>query len=185
MGRYRHTFIVVAWSVLWLLTGANGARAADSSLEFPIKATFLQKFGDFVTWPPAALDGTTAFSVCVLGEDPFGPILDKALSGHSLDGRPMAARRISAAGDAAGCQILYIGRTTAANTALAELKGQPVLTVTDDQTGQAKGIIHFVVQDNRVRFAIDDVSAAANGLGISSKLLSIAVSVNPRPRVAP
>jgi hypothetical protein len=185
MKRRLYSLWAVAWSLLWLFACANAARAADASLEYPIKATFLQKFGDFVTWPPVAFEAATGFSVCVLGEDPFGAVLDRALVGHALDGRAMTVRRIAGSGESAGCQILYIGRINGVEAVLAALRGLPLLTVTDEQNGQAKGIIHFMLRDNRVRFAIDDQAAAVNGLGISSKLLSIAVSVNPRSRAAP
>lgn len=166
---------------------AAPARAADTSLEYPIKATFLEKFGEFVTWPPQALDGVEGFTICVLGEDPFGPILDRAVSGHVLDGRPMGLRRITDANEATGCQILYVGRVRSAGDVLKALADRPILTVTDDATwtGTPKGIIHFTLRDNRVRFAIDDAAAAGGGLTISSKLLSIATSVTPRPRGTP
>ena len=53
-----------------------------------------------------------------------------------------------------------------------------MLTVTDAATDPAaKGIINFVIEDDRVRFEIDNSTAAAGGLTISSKLLSLAVHV--------
>jgi hypothetical protein len=180
----RFALAAFACGLLWLL-GVARAQAADASLEYPIKATFLQKFGDFITWPPEAFGSSAGFTVCVFGEDPFGPVLESALGGHTLDGRPMTARRIKDAGEAAGCQIVYFGRSAATQAVLSALKGRPVLTVTDEHSGESGGIIHFVLRDNRVRFAIDDATAAAGGLTISSKLLSIAIAVNPRPRGTP
>jgi hypothetical protein len=56
-----------------------------------------------------------------------------------------------------------------------------VLTVTDSARDEpARGIINFLIQNNRVRFEIDNGAAAESGLTISSKLLSLAVSVKPR-----
>ncbi len=62
------------------------------------------------------------------------------------------------------------------------MKGAPILTVTDSSMRGpgSKGVIDFVIKDNRVRFDIDDQAAAKNGLNISSKLLSLAVAVRPR-----
>ncbi len=58
------------------------------------------------------------------------------------------------------------------------MHGAPVLTVTDGATDPAaKGIINFVIADDRVRFEIDNSAALADGLTISSKLLSLAVHV--------
>jgi hypothetical protein len=56
-----------------------------------------------------------------------------------------------------------------------------VLTITDSaRNARAKGIVHFVLRDNRVRFEIDEQAAAENGLVISSKVLGLAISVRPR-----
>jgi hypothetical protein len=46
--------------------------------------------------------------------------------------------------------------------------------------GGARGIIEFVIENNRVRFNIDDQAAAANGLVISSQLLNLARNVRVR-----
>jgi hypothetical protein len=45
---------------------------------------------------------------------------------------------------------------------------------------KARGVISFVIQDNHVRFDIDDALAADGGLTISSKLLGLAHAVKPR-----
>ncbi len=63
---------------------------------------------------------------------------------------------------------------------LAAVRGDPVLTFTDSAlTPWDKGIVHFVILDARVRFEIDARQAATNGIMISSKVLSLAVSVTP------
>ena len=78
-----------------------------------------------------------------------------------------------------GCHILYAagagGQSVAA--ALAAVRGEPVLTVTDSTHGATRGIIHFVVVSERVRFHIDRDAAARNHVNLSSRLLSIALSV--------
>jgi hypothetical protein len=60
---------------------------------------------------------------------------------------------------------------------LAALNRKPVLTVTDSASGGGRGIIHFSIVDGRVRFFIDQASAEQRGLGISSRLLALAVGV--------
>jgi hypothetical protein len=65
--------------------------------------------------------------------------------------------------------------------ALDSVRGTPILTVTDaTDDGSAMGIVGFVVQDNKVRFRIDDGAALQNGVAISSELLKLALSVKPR-----
>ena len=157
------------------------AAAWAGSLEYPVKAAYLYKFAPFVIWPDAAFSGATSpFVICIFGEDPFGPVIDQAVSSQRVGQRPLVVRRLDHVDRGAGCQILYLGATRNQSTAdaLAAVRGTPVLTVTD--RAEPPGVIHFVVMDNRVRFQIDDQAAAQNGLAISSKLLSLAVSVRPR-----
>jgi hypothetical protein len=56
------------------------------------------------------------------------------------------------------------------------VRGGPVLTITDAalQSG-AKGVVHFVIRNGRVRFELDEAAAAQNGLVLSSKLKALAV----------
>jgi hypothetical protein len=76
-----------------------------------------------------------------------------------------------------GCNILFVApsRRQAPADALEKVRGQPVLTVTDDADGPGRGMIDFVLKDAHVRFRIDPRAAERGGLAISSKLLSLAV----------
>jgi hypothetical protein len=156
--------------------------AAEPTLEYPVKATFLYKFGDFVEWPLGSFHAAAApLQLCILGADPFGNILTEAIVGRHSAGRNIDVRQIQASAEAGACHILFVGKTPAAAEALKAVHSYPVLTVTDEDDGQnAIGVIHFTIRENRVRFIIDDQAAAANNLNISSKLLSIAVAVKPR-----
>jgi hypothetical protein len=161
-----------------------GAAVAESgSLEYAVKATYLYKFAPFVEWPPAAFPSSTSpVNICVLGNDPFGEVLDRAVAGQRIGGRSLAVVRLAQVGGPTACHIMYVAEPNGGTAkALAALRGAPVLTVTDSVGDiEAKGIINFVVQDNRIRFEIDDSAAARNGLTISSKLLNLALAVRPR-----
>ncbi len=165
------------------LAAGGSVRAQTAAPEYAVKATFLYKFAPFVTWPLADLDGAASpLLVCVVGEDPFGAFLDQAVAGQKVDQHPITIRRMKAADRTSGCHILYLGGSPTQSVAqgLAALRGAHVLTVTDAANGGERGVVHFVVEANRVRFHVDDQAAAQNGLAISSKLLSLALSVRPR-----
>jgi len=49
--------------------------------------------------------------------------------------------------------------------------------VTDAEAGGSQGIVHLVLVGGRVRFMIDTEKAGHCQLGISSKLLALAVEV--------
>lgn len=159
------------------------AAARSQSLEYPVKAAYLPKFAPFVDWPPRAFSAPgSAFAICVVGPDPFGPVLDRAVAGQKLGDHPIVVRRLAAA--SRDCHVLYLGlqNPQQVRDALKAVQGAPVLTITDGaRQTSAHGIVHFTIKDNRVRFAIDDQAAADNGLTISSKLMNLALSVKRRP----
>ena len=154
---------------------------AQESLETAVKAAYLYKFAPFVEWPAAAAHPAGApFTVCVVGADPFGPVLDRAVAGQKVGDRPIAVRRLAAAAHDSPCDIAFLGgsRAQSVRDELGVLHGAPVLTVTDG--GAAPGVVDFALTEGRVRFRVDDQTAAEDGLTVSSKLLSLAVSVRPR-----
>jgi hypothetical protein len=52
---------------------------AQPPTEEAVKATFLPKFARYVAWPAGRQPGAGApFQLCVIGRDPFGPLLDRA-----------------------------------------------------------------------------------------------------------
>jgi hypothetical protein len=145
--------------------------------DLAVKAAFLPRFARYVTWPPAAMPrGADPFALCVIGGDPFGVMLDDAARTQLIDGRRIVVRRMDSAVGADGCQIAFVsgGRT---GQLIAAIGRRPVLTVTDAGSGQ-RGIIHFAVVGGHVRFFIDQSEAARQGLGISSRLLALAVGVS-------
>jgi hypothetical protein len=134
-----------------------------------------------VDWPIASFAGPAdPFAICIIGKDPFGPLLDRMTAGQKAAGRPMVVRRMSKAVRGPGCQIMYLGGAPGQSPeeALAAVHGTPVLTVTAGQG--APGIVDFALVQGRERYRIDDQGASENGLGISPKLLALALSVRPR-----
>lgn len=166
--------------LLALLMVLPGAVRADVSLEYAVKAAYLPKFVPFITWPDTAFDGPQApLTLCVLGQNRFSDRLEKAAVEAHGD-RPMQVRRLTA--PASNCHVLFLSAGTDPAMVQAELdaaRGHPVVTVIDSGL-KAHGMIDFVIQDNHVRFDIDDALAAEGGLAVSSKLLGLARAVKPR-----
>jgi hypothetical protein len=168
-------------AVAVMVAVAPGTRALAEDLDLSIKAAYLYKFAPFVEWPPSVFDSPLApVTICILGRDPFGPMLDHAVQGKSRGQRPLQVRRLAAGDSAARCQILYVGGANprAVADALHGVEGAPILTVTDDQQDpRSKGIVNLVTRANRVRFEIDEAAAARAGVTLSGKLLGLAVEV--------
>ncbi len=187
MLRTRRRWLPALAAGLIALVAALPALAQSNPLELAVKATYLYKFGPFVGWPKTIFAAPDApVKLCVVGDDPFGPTLDDAVAGQRIGQRPIVLRRLRAAERQSDCHIMYMAGSAAQTVAAAleAVRGTPVLTFTDEAHGAAaKGIIHFVIRDNRVRFEIDEYAAAENGITISSKVLSLAIAVRPRSQM--
>ncbi len=163
---------------LALMVWASPAQALEAA-ERAIKAAFLLRFGFFVEWPQSAFAASDSpINLCIVGGDPFGSLLDDLVKGRKIGPRALAVRRLASVSHDSGCHIAYIAK--GAEQSLHTLRGSSVLTVTDARTSDDVGIINFVMQEDRVRFSIDDDAAAAGGLVISSRLLNLALDVKPR-----
>jgi hypothetical protein len=162
---------------------AAAAEAQTPQLEAAVKAAYLAKFGAYVAWPAGVLSGDAGpLNLCVVGRDPFGAVLDKSLFGQRIDRHPVIVRRLPAGAAGGSCHIAYFGGMPGAEVgpALQRFDDAPVLTITDANASPVRGIVHFAVVNGRVRFHIDEASAARHSIAISSKLLSLALSVKQR-----
>jgi hypothetical protein len=153
--------------------------AADESLEYQVKAAFLLNFTKFVEWPPMAFaDANSPVAICILGDDPFGSPLDKLVDGEMVGGRKVIVQRVRRAPQPGSCQVLFISRGVKDISQIPADPGPGVLTVGEsDSFLHDGGIVHFVIENRRVRFDINQAAAEKAGLRISARLLNVARAV--------
>jgi hypothetical protein len=146
--------------------------------EYQIKAAFLYNFAKFVEWPPAVSPGANdPMEICVVGEDPFGNILNQSIEGKTVGGHKLMIRQLKPAQDMKGCQVAFISSSEKNHltSVLEGLKGGGVLTVGETEGFAALGgVINFTMEDDKVHFEINLDAAGRAGLKISSKLLLLA-----------
>jgi hypothetical protein len=172
-----------ALAVLMAVAQAAPPQTAKPT-EYQVKAAYLANFVKFVEWPAGAIASPDEpFNICVLGADPFGPALDAALSGESVDRHPLAARRLANAREATGCRLLFIaGDAGEVKRGLDAVEKTSVLTVSDySQFLKRGGMIQFVLDGNKVRFEVNLAAAKNAGLTLSSELLKVAAAVRREP----
>jgi hypothetical protein len=91
--------------------------------------------------------------------------------------------------DARTCAIVYLGSSEAGrlDKDLAALDGSAALTVSDvPRFTDRGGMIQFILQNNRVRFAVNLSSASRARIAFSSELLKVALAItSPPPPEAP
>lgn len=169
--------------VLFSCAGSTSGQQAAS--EYQVKAAFLFNFGKFVQWPQSSFTNPQApFWVCVLGEDPFGSALDDTLRGKAIDAHPVSVTRIKDAVSARGCQIVFVSASEKARlpAILGSLRAWNALVVGESEGFAASGGgIQFLLEENRVRFAINPDAIRRAGLQVSSRLLALAKIVHDVP----
>jgi hypothetical protein len=170
--------VVLAWSLI----GVSGLPAQQPKpTAYAVKAAYLYNFGKFVEWPAkVTADNNEAFTICVLGKDPFGASLDSTIAGEAIDGRSVLAKRIAKPQEALNCRVLFISSSEDAQLKeiFATLDKTSVLTVSDmSQFTRRGGMIQFVEDANKVRFEVNLTVAERAGLTLSSELLKVAVIV--------
>lgn len=156
--------------------------AAQPSREYDLKAVFLFNFATFVEWPEAARPRAgQPIIIGVLGNDPFGTLLDDVVAGEKLKGHPLVIRRYRSMETAQEAHILYIStsETWRLPQILRFLRKKPVLTVADSTSPtESEAIITFFTK-SRVELHINPTAAEQAGLSISSKLLRVATVNGP------
>jgi YfiR/HmsC-like len=153
--------------------------AVDGSLEYRVKAAFLLNFVKFTEWPATAFtDADSPIAICVFGDDPFGTVLDQLTAGETVSKRRVVVQRPKRAPVPKTCNVLFFSGSQKEAGKILPSVGPGVLTVGEgDGFAHYGGMITFVIDSGRVRFDINVPAAEGAGLKLSSKLLSVARSL--------
>lgn len=149
---------------------------ADISEE-QAKAILIHNFSKFVQWPNQPEGGT--INICIYGDDPIQPELAR-LQGKPSKGRIIEIRQADTPAGAERCEILYIGKgqQTALRKISQHVRLKPVLIISDIPGSATAGAIVEVFFDmRRTAFKVNRGVAIDAGLGISSKVLTLAAAV--------
>jgi len=154
------------------------AQEPPKAPEYRIKAAFLYNFTLYTEWPPDSFPKSDSpIVLAVAGDDPFGSELDTAVRGKTVRGRAIEVHRISKAGDAPPCHVLFLSNDQARNLPqfLHRVEDRLPLTVGEaDDFTRIGGAIRFFVEGNKVRFEVNTDALARARVKMSSKLLSLA-----------
>lgn len=154
------------------------APAAETSVEFRLKAAFLLNFAKLVQWPESRFSGVAdPLRLCVLGADPFGKGLDDTVAGKRVGERAIAVRRADEARALADCHLVYLGAGERARYVqhMQALAGNSILTV-DEGEGFTlpQGMIRFYLDKQRIRFELNPGAVEQAQLKMDPKLVQIA-----------
>lgn len=143
--------------------------------EYVAKAGLLFNLARFVDWP----QGHDRIEICVLGNDPFGGVLDK-YQGRSIGARSVVIRRPASAIEAKTCSLLFVARdlTYRLATVTETLLGRTVIVIAESTELLEQGaMITIGLRSGRLEFHVNHTLIKARGLRMNSDVLALARSV--------
>src|SRR5262249_34436719 len=167
-----------------LLASALAAQVAAPALETPrrseyeVKAAYLYNFAKFVKWPQEPQRGT--FVIAVLGQDPFGQVLDRTFEGKQVLDRKVEIRRLDGPPGPNEAQMLFVSGSERPRLEqhLRSLEGASVLAVGAlGGLGEHGGMIALRVGNDVVQFEINLDQVERAKLKMSSQLIRLARNV--------
>ena len=150
---------------------SNNVFPDNLDVEYRIKAAYLYNFTKFIYWSPKT---TLTFNICLVGDDPFGHIIDP-IEQKKVRGKKINLHRYSNLPNSfQHCHIIYFSLSTKIkNRRNKNFEG--VLTISEqDNFIQTGGMIQFFKKNDRIKFQINQQIIEKNSLEISAKLLEIA-----------
>jgi len=164
------------------LNSSNAIAQERVSRDYVIKAGFIYNFTRFIKWPPQSTshEKNNKYNICVVGNNPFGSILQRLEEKHRFKEHPLEIRLDVSRSDFRGCQILFVSFSERFNIEriVEQTKDSSVLTVGDTDGFAERGIdINLLVVKNRVKLEISKQCLDAKGFKVSSELLDLAAII--------
>jgi hypothetical protein len=167
---------------LWIavVLGLAHPAAGQVSKEYTLKAAFLFKLTRYVQWPESA----APFSIGIVGNDPFGNVLDQIVSGESVNKRAVVVKRSRNLADLKDCDVLFVSSSEKDQVPqlLRELDQSKTLIIGDtDGFCRKGGIVNLIIENGRLSFEINPRAAKKHGIVIDPQVLSLAKIVESEP----
>ena len=175
-------FRLAALTVVLPVCAARGQGAPLP--EYSVKAAFLLNIAKYANWPPQSFpDPAAPIVIGILGDDPFGPTLDRLLHGRVINDRKITVRRSKRAAELRGAHVVFISASESdrASAACASLAESGALCVGDTESTAAFTAINFSLENGKVVFNVNLIAVRKTNIAISSKLLHLAKSVVGTP----
>lgn len=172
-------------TVLLLSVAGAGAGEVDRSLEQRVKAAYLLRFTEFVTWPEESFPTPDSpLVIVVAGRTDLAAEVAELTAGRTAGGRRVEVHRAPEPSPILGsAHIVFVPVSERARLAqFVRAAGNRTLIVTEHDGALTQGsVINFVLADGRVRFEVALDSAERRGLRLSARMLAVAHAVRGAP----
>ena len=193
IGARRRDRCRVVWLILIVGFGLSfsmlaRAEKANPTREYKLKLAYIYQFTHYVSWPEQAFESPESpFVIAVLGDDPFGPLLDRLQQSRRAAGRPIVVRRFKFVPDAQEAHVLFVSRSAPIAQVGPLLHGPhgvlPTLVVCEsDGLGNAGATVNlFLDSDGTVGIEVNVDAIARRGLKVDAKMLNISRVIRDKP----
>lgn len=175
------TLLVITLSAAPAMAGDKGYTAES------VKAAILGKLVSFVKWPEnsAAADSSGPFIIGIVGENGLGVALEKVYAKEIISGKEVEIRVVDDTAEYRECHLLYVAPMMKDN--LSDIvdfaHGMPILTVSDtDGFGESGILVNLYLENNKVRFEINDWALKNTPLTLSHHLMKASRLVTNKAR---
>ena len=143
--------------------------------EYEYKAAFIERFTRFIEWPEEFEDNT--FSVAVFGKNPFHTTLDELFHDLKIKNQNVELFYTNNINDLTKANLVFISGSEKKRISeiLAVTTEKPILIISDSKGFCEMGVhINMYVDDNYIRYEINQDAIEKSGLKFSSLLLTSA-----------
>jgi len=147
---------------------------ADHDVESRLTTVLIGRFASYVKWPPSE---RTHFVITVLGDNPFGTMLDELYHSKHIQNKPVELHYAQTLNQVGPTDILFINLHNASGrqAAIQFAHQHATLSISDSRGfADSGGIIQLNIVEQKTQIKINHAAAIASGLKIGSPLLSIA-----------
>lgn len=156
--------------------------------EYKVKLAYIYHFTHYFSWPDQAFESPESpLVIAVLGDDPFGPLLDRLQQGRRAAGRPIVVRRFKFVPDVHKAHVLFVSRTAPIAQVGPLLHGPkgvlPTLVICESAgLGNAGAPVNlYLDSDGTVGIELNVDAIARRGLSVDAKMLNIARVIRDKP----
>jgi len=145
--------------------------------EYTMKATFIGKFPQFIEWGARSdvNDVSKPFVISIIGNNPFKNDVVELLKRQKIKNKKVEMRFINQITQIENTDILFISNSMRKNLSkiLEYTQNKPILTISDTSGFAEKGVhINFYLENDNVRFEINEQAARNAGIIINYRLLA-------------
>ncbi len=148
-------FVITVYGVFF--PQISNAQIAE---EYMLKASWLERISRFIEWPEEAFNSDTSspFVISVIGNNPFGDILDKTFEDMKIKDRSVQIRIISDISEIPGSHILFVSssKRSSISDILQYTKNRSIVTVSDTEGfGELGVLINLFIVEKKLKFEIN------------------------------